>query len=257
MWQQCSMEMRRKNFYFPIITTLICSFLEGTLKRSFKKFTEPLTKFFSEFSPFPFGMEPLKVIVNMHLVQDMFKIISGFIYGVGVHAFVGCHHDTFIFGQPLDLLLHVASLEGALIVAPWESVVLDSLLTVFPPAITIVEYVHLAPRLERIPRFPRLLLLRRWWRPLLLVASGFVLVVSGHVRVRVDELTFNLRWRARLVTMIHHFRPSMERVSIFVSIMCKRKARWCCWGRWRRRWREQDVIAIHGSLTSFVLWWSN
>lgn len=63
-------------------------------------------------------MEPLKVIVNMHLVQDVFEIISGFIYRVGVHAFVGCHHDTFIFGQPLDLLLHVASMEGALVVAP-------------------------------------------------------------------------------------------------------------------------------------------
>ena len=58
-----------------------------------------------------------KGCVNMHLTQDVFKIVSWLLYWMSVHPFISCHNDTFIFGETLDLLLYIASLMCASIVA--------------------------------------------------------------------------------------------------------------------------------------------
>lgn len=93
----------------------------------------------------------------MHLSENVLEVVGGFLNWMRMHAFVGRHYNPFIFRQPLNLLFHVATLMCAPVIASWESVILDCLLTVFPPSVAIIKYIHLASCLKSKPRFLRFL----------------------------------------------------------------------------------------------------
>ena len=81
---------------------------------------------------------------------------------VAVLALVGGDDDGGVVGGALHTLLHRALAVGAPVVAPWEWAVLDGLLAVLAPAVSILEVVDVALGHEGEPRLPRTLLLPRF-----------------------------------------------------------------------------------------------
>ena len=59
----------------------------------------------------------LKAGIDLHLIQHVFEVVIWFLYRMAVHSLVGCHHNAFVHGQPLHLLLHVATLVRTSVVA--------------------------------------------------------------------------------------------------------------------------------------------
>ena len=78
---------------------------------------------------------------------------------VAVLALVGGDDDGGVVGGALHTLLHRALSVGAPVVAPWEWAVLDGLLAVLAPAVSILEVVDVALGHEGEPRLPRTLLI--------------------------------------------------------------------------------------------------
>nr|XP_019707098.1 uncharacterized protein LOC109506050 [Elaeis guineensis] len=78
--------------------------------------------------------------------------------GMVVLALVGRHHHRPILRRPLHALLHAARGVGAPVVAPGEGAVLDGLLPVLAPPVTVFKVIHFALRLEREPWLPLTLL---------------------------------------------------------------------------------------------------
>lgn len=62
------------------------------------------------------SLEPARH-VYLHLVQYVLKVVAGSLDRVGVRALVRRHHNRFVLGESLDLLLYVAPLMSASVVA--------------------------------------------------------------------------------------------------------------------------------------------
>lgn len=58
-----------------------------------------------------------RTIWGLNMLQYVIEIPSRLLNGMCVNSFICCHHNSFVAAKPLDLFLHITSLESTLVIA--------------------------------------------------------------------------------------------------------------------------------------------